>query len=350
MDKPFDVAVSSTADKDRRTLVSLLVFERNLGGWKPLNDRFAKALPGEKVQVRLDRTKVPDSVTVTHSQWNLTGRKFKDYSASDASGKLEKFSDGDLAQEELKFYWVSPGDQQISAKLSCDGTVVTARMRLNVIQPVVTCTITDHGAAKFVPTVSDDNGHCGLYKNGPGANVGTAGISWAGQVDIPPEMNPGRAAKWTFVQLVTFSRDYTDPSGAKWSYPNNGNQGLDTSFPFAPRGRVGGVDQWSCEVPGETYDNPGSHINTSEHQQYRISNESFETYLMFHPHSEDSKWVPLSRFDWSYSITCTATSGIFGARFTTSGNTESIPTEGSTTWNHPEWTFAHKQEKMDPLR
>lgn len=109
--------------------------------------------------------------------------------------------------------------------------------------------------------------------------------------------------------------------------------------------------EWSSGVVGKSYDSPHHPISTSTHSEFRVSNEQFETYLLFNPKSEVSCWVPLLRFDWSYSLTCVKKTGlIFGDYLSVTEATQQIPDQGTETLNHPEWNSVIIGKDLQPQK
>ena len=81
--------------------------------WQPIKGQMAKALPGQKINLKPDFSRLPDSITVSNKSWVINGETFADYTASNATAQATPLVSTDYQSEEIHFYWANSGDRAV---------------------------------------------------------------------------------------------------------------------------------------------------------------------------------------------------------------------------------------------
>ncbi|MDR2755343.1 MAG: hypothetical protein LBC20_06515, partial [Planctomycetaceae bacterium] len=159
----------------------------------------------------------------------------------------------------------------------------------------------------------------------------SAGITWTANVTKPPIVGGGQIA---FNQLVngTYLRYIEGISAAveKACY-TNGNYVLDDTFPYS---NIVSVQNTliNDDSPG-TGELEETSSNFSQPFNKYTAHFSFQTYLIYQPAGNDSKWVTLGVIYWGWNATAVYSQGSWGV---TSGTTTGGGT-GTTTSILPTW-------------
>jgi hypothetical protein len=93
------------------TLLPVEISRDEEGGaeeWKSVDGPMAKALPGQKMNLKFDTSKLPQGMSVANYQWTITGGIFSDYSANNAIANKVNLAPSDLTGQEINFYWSQP--------------------------------------------------------------------------------------------------------------------------------------------------------------------------------------------------------------------------------------------------
>lgn len=234
-----------------------------------------------------------------------------------------------------------PKDSKGNAK---SGSVTVTAKPINFLKPKAT----NWGIKSGI--VRSPNGVTGLF-NVPGDTVYMDGQSWHDVVINVPSQFPG--GQFSFAQTLTSNRTvYRElPQGstasAYYVQTNNGVNGLDTIFPYftpftipnQPANKELAGDSPQVAVPGYnvTITVPSSDTGGTNWNKTTASDQ-FTTWLIYMPPGQNSIWVPLQNYSWSWSGTM-----MYDAGWTqTAGN----PTAGGTptasdTNTPPSWTIVH---------
>lgn len=291
------------------------------GNWQAMTGQLAKALPGQKINLRIKTSNLPAGVTLTDYEWVLPNKVFKDYEADQTHAKLTQMAAGDRDDSEVSFYFTDSGSKDIKVKCKVNGTASEFTTTLNVEKPTTSFT-TKLGATAF---------NAGPTKLGLFAAGGSAqGIDYTGKVTVPTGWPQGQ---WHWVQVVTPGRTKVDTSGATKPWSLNGQQVLDTTYPYepAPYG----------SHPGTT----GGYATNSQHTDYDAPattlpgwtsvtvSDSFQMFIMFLPDGQDSRYVPTQSVTWTWGGAAQLSNGSWS--LTAPTQSASPASENST---HPTWT------------
>ena len=254
--------------------------------WKPIEGQLAKALPGQKINLRLE---LAEGETSADFEWILPGTVFRDFTGTKAAGHLNPIEASDLNQQEVYFYWADCGSKTVRVKYKVEGMNRESEVTIEVAKPTATLTATTTGNASVIGPRPDVNDISNLY---------VEEISFTGSVNTAAEFGPGGIS--SFVQLVTMnSSRRLDPSQDDPTDKLDGGTYYDGGdYPYY--GNTFGVG-----VTGKTSDDPGIPLRTSlpviEGYRMYTADYTFSMYLMFTPPGNASRQVPLLKLPWSWN-------------------------------------------------
>jgi len=301
--------------------VQPIEIKRDIAGgevrWEPLTGRAAKALPGQKISLKLE---LPPGITASDYHWS-SSNWFKDYpEPTHNRGEKVPFEASDLTGEQMHYYWSGTGIKTVTVNCLINGERVFIQRNIDVVKPA--CTFD----ANQDPTVV-----------GPGWPY-RGKCSFNAEVDkLPATFSEG--GKWMFLQMVSTALLITPTAGP----PNKCNEYdgewcLDTRAEWAPTVNCAGTSKVSDGTPQSFSDNPNGGANeTIGTEQY---DDDFRTYVMFKSNEPEARWVPLKVIEWDMGFT-SAVTGSFGSeeqQYTSSYPQASRTLTGAETTLHPEWS------------
>ena len=186
----------------------------------------------------------------------------------------------------------------------------------------------------------------------------TDGQSWHDVVINVPSQFPGGKFSFaqTLISTLTVYRQLPQGSTASPYYvqTNNGVNGLDTIFPYftpfiipnqpANKELVGdspqvAVPNLNVTITVPPSDNGGTSWNKT------TASDQFTTWLIYMPPGQNSIWVPLQKYSWSWSGTMIYD---FGWTQTAGNPTAGATPTASNTDAPPSWTIVHSAN--DPFK
>jgi hypothetical protein len=300
------------------------------GNWQAMTAQLAKALPGQKINLRINPNKLPTGVVLSDFEWVLPNKVFKDYEADQAHAKLTQIDASDRKYAEMHFYFADSGNKDIKVKCKVNGTASEFSTTLNVEKPTTTFT-TKLGTTAFDGATT----RFGLFANA----TSSAGIEFIGKVNVPAGWPQG---KWHWVQLATPARTIIEADGTVRNWTINGKTVLDTDYPYEPA-------PYGAH-PGNTgaYPTGGQHTDTDSPStplqgKSKSAHDSFLMTIMFLPDGRDSRYVPTRSVTWSWG----ATANLVNGAWSLNGPNQSVAPSVETT-THPEWTKSSRSAVFVP--
>ncbi len=190
--------------------------------------------------------------------------------------------------------YMLPKDGNGNAK---SGTLTVTSKSVNFLKPKVTKWDITGG---WVQHYNSTTWGLAVDPNSPAAD----GMTWSNvTISVPTPFSGGQGC---FAQIVTPDHEvFQDGATNPITGPNNKKAGLDSGFPYGPA-----TGFWTVPAPGSDVDGPGitSRANLSGYEGYTkiYANDAFTTYVLYKPPSSGSGgpiWVPLSKYDWNFSVT-----------------------------------------------
>ncbi len=297
------------------------------GKWHPLAGKLAKALPGEKINLKIDTSKFPANVTVGNFEWILPPKVFKDFVADNSNGTLTAMAQADQTAADVHFYFADSGDKSITVKFKVDNTPIEATIQIKVEKPVSTFT-TEKGTVRLTA------GNIGQHALGYfGVNTQPYGVRFVGSVATPQAWSPGT---WSWVQLIKTRREFTNPPNGNSTHIGDGvSWKLDKSYPYSGGFVADG------QINRQIGDSPSEGADSLFRTTIRI-NDSFQTYLMFRPNGTDSRDVPMRKANWNWGGEATAADNWVAV----SNPVGEADAQGAENNNHPQWT-ANTEEDVE---
>jgi len=274
---------------------------------------------------------IPAGCTVSNYQWSVTGTTFQSWTA-DNSHTTEVDGPGPLTNPTASWFW----DDQKTAqdKVTCTVTVtppsgqglpfsLTVVKPVNVVVPSWTCTGTA-GTMQVNTLWGAGNGTDSCLWAGPASgSAKSVGMDWNATLSPLPAPFSGTGTL-ELVQTETPNSTYISTAGAKYKRSNNGQQGLDTFYPYP----------WvQSPSPYESNDSPGIDLTALSAASGQLQYQ-FVDCLMFKPPGS-SQYVPLATYSWSTPASSTASLTPAGTTpFTASNAFPSWPQNvGNGTWS-----------------
>lgn len=287
-----------------------------------ITDTNKKVLPGQKIILKCE---LP-TVTVQEYEWTLPGTTFKDYVANQSTGTLTPLAAGDKNQQIVRFYWADTGDaREVKCRVKVNNKWYDIKNKVDVKKPTSTLTATI-GEVKL----NGAGDRCGLY---PKAGQ-TDGLSFTGKVEVPTGFAEG---SWNWVQLVNDGLQRKLANGTVERGNNFGTYVLDNTYPYEPPpysahpGTAGGYATGEEKTNSDT---PSSGLDPNTLQS-KETHDNFQTFLMFLPPGEESRYVPVRKFTWWWKYKATTTAGVWSV---VAGSTGEDKTDSVETTSHPTWT------------
>jgi hypothetical protein len=306
--------------------------------WEKITGDLAKALPGQKINLKINQSRLPSSLVLSNFQWNLPPLVFKNFEANQQTGTLTDMGAGDINQPDVHFYFTNGGTKPVKLSATINGELIELNVSLEILAPDVNFTrILD--TVKLYTDPFTQSRRVGLVEKQwvvPDDHI-DHGIQWEGDVFVPAGWPQG---KWQWVQTGTPNITVTDNSGNALVYSTNGQTGLDTKYPAAPLpagshpGNAGGYPTGVPSDGSNTHgDSPSLVLTDLRDCSFAAS---FTTWLMFLPDGAESRYVPLKSMTWD--MNATAAKDLVSGEWSilSSGQNASLP---ETTTNHPTWNM-----------
>ena len=296
-------------------------------------------------------TGFPGNCVMTY-QWSVSGATFQMWSSQtpavgnnpynpDASYYVD--GPGVLTNATAGWYW---NDNVTKLEnVSCTATVtppagqsasITLSDQIEVWKPAVSAY--GNGGMMQVTNAYSSNGDywLGAYPTPGDTNPYDGGMTWIATVASP---NPALFGNGSLelVQLTTPGSSFTSTGGDKYRSSNNGQQGLDGSYPYP----------WDETTPKYSADDvPGMDVSSPMEGVIAYSaslQDSFVDYLMYLPPSS-VQYVPVAMFVWSTdgSATIPYSNGTYNWDYWIGGSAGSmtdsnsiqqfVPTNGFPVW------------------
>lgn len=295
-------------------------FERDLDvadeDWDRMHACLAEALPGERLNLRLNGSQLPDGVVISDFSWELPDKTFADYQANIQTATVTPVTAADTVYTEVGFYFADGGGKTLTVSCTANGVPLQFKTTLNLLKPY-------YDLSTRVGEVQIALGETAL-QCGSGGDSPLGGISFTGTVEVPNHFAPGQ---WQFVQLVSPMRSRKLLLGPVQNFSLNGTTVLDNTYPYS--------GPYMTEEVETDVDSPSSPL-TLELEEVTVGGDQFAMTLMFRPAGEASKYVPLAKARWHWQ-------GIAlrdGASWFLGGTpTPEVKVDGVTEESdHPTWT------------
>ncbi len=304
-------------------------------------------LTGQKVRASLNFTSpgsqsAPSEFTFGSWQWAIptAGMPFKDYVAGNYSGVKHELTAGDLDNPTFEFYTVDNGE--IEQELSFNIAPVGSTTLLGTGEVTVKSRKTE-SVRPELESYEAGLGSVNVHTYGPNTVLelaGSLGPSGAGSGirvrDIKYKVEHFELKGYGAVaQLITPSRQLTvqnfDGTTTLYTMDYSGMEGLDHSFPYKFD------DQWTLPALGSFRDSPGLNLSHLPNTIIGSANDSFKTWLMYRPLSNDSMptcWIPISMFTWMWTGTVDKR-----PKWTFTTRNQQISQWTANALDHPLWNF-----------
>lgn len=272
-----------------------------LGGATPNTDSSLNILIGQGCTGTLSAS----PATLSNYQWTIPGTVFNSFVVADdqSYGYVHNIFGDEYEKPNPHWHWSKDETVTVSctAQASVNGQAigtVTGQQQVKIWAPYYYFG-NDTGGV-FIDPYSPGNWLL-QARNIP--NTSPRGSNWQGRVTTPDLFSNNGYGAWHFVQIITPGRSKTLTGGGALNCTENGNVGLDTSYPY-PVGRSSDpflalLNGWSADdglhVTGDSprtgLDDTIAHANIDE---------NFSVYMMYLPPNSDSQWVPLHKFQWRW--------------------------------------------------
>jgi len=289
--------------------------------WNAVEGRMAKALPGQKINLKLDTSSLPPGFTITGHLWTIEGESFADYDANEFRAKLTPLTATEYTGEQLHFYWSQPGPHKVELYCRLNGSAATIPVTLDVVKPESTLTATMGPVAHIEDRIEP-----------------TGGARFQGKVEsLANEF--GSEGDWYYVQKVNDRSSFLiEDNGDNQTYVGNryGLDVLDSSCPYFPE--KGFLQTGRAAKTEDTAD-----LTLSGDAYWMRSDFDFEMYLMFRPPGANTRWVPLRVLNWEYEGEATRNGTTWSI---VPGSLKgAIEPSGLETFVHPVWDKNWRRHK-----
>ena len=297
--------------------------EGNGENWATISGDMAKALPGQRINLKPDFQSFPSGVAPSNYSWSINGMHFTSYYATNEKGQKSNLNEVDLTNERIRFYWSDPGIHEVTLSFLINGVTRSVSNRVKIIKPESRLNA-NIGQVSF----------SGLKDVELSGTI--AGILFQAKVEsVAAEFRS--EGRWHFVQVLN-SREKVITNADTFRFGNNyGKWVVDSTYPYA-QGASTGENSLCDDSPISTMDNA-----------YRrwITQDDFKMYLMFKPPGINTEWVPLKRIDWLWDWKTTKTDGIWSLD---SGAKAEVLNDGVGVddYIHPEWDGNYKPFSWNP--
>lgn len=277
----------------------------NIGGATPDSSGNLNILVGQGCTASL--SPMPNGCTVDSSSyhWSVSGTTFQSWTVSaDQSHTTEVDGLGTTTNSTASWFWndnLGSGKSQAET-VTCTATVtppagqgtafpITVTQKVTVYVPNWSCTGT--GGTMQVNTESPNGNGTDYYLYaGPASGSDTgSGMYWNATVSAPTAPVKFGAGVLELVQTETPNSTYTSLGGTVYNRSNNGQQGLDSQYPYG----------WLPQPTPPNYENGDSPVAVDLTTSSVFSAQlkpSFVDTLMYEP-PNSSQYVPLATFPWS---------------------------------------------------
>jgi hypothetical protein len=303
--------------------------------WQKITGGLAEALPGQKINLRINQSRLPSSIVLSNLLWSLPPPVFKNFEANQQTGTLTPLETGDLNQPDVHFYFTNAGTKTVSFGATVNGEAIALDVSLDVLEPVANFTrILD--TVKLYTDPFTQIRRVGLVEKQYVIDDIYFGIQWEGDVTVPAGWPQG---KWQWVQTGTPNISVTRNNGDPLVFSTNGQTGLDTRYPTAPLpkgshpGTAGGYPTGVYDRSDMFGDSPSLPLTDYRDCSYAAS---FTTYMMFLPDGTESRYVPLKSMAWNMHVTAAKDTQSGEWSISSSGQDAQLP---ETTTTHPNWTL-----------
>ena len=334
--------------------------ERSIQGsgiWTLVEGQTAKALPGQKINLRLQDLYLslygPPGVTLNDWQWDIPDKSFRDYVVvfsdidSATSGILTPFDKTETycKEKDIYFYWSTSGAKPPNVGFEVlvgsepfGHTSSTATMLVEKVDSRLTTKTGENKVAVLPPPFPEVQAF-GFFSKAVGGDK--YGIDYTGSVTTPSGWPAG---KWNWVQLVKSHREFHNTTGTHTGMGDGTTSKLDTFYPYKPEPYSG-----NPLVAGSYPADASEHIDhdlPSEPLFGRVSievHETFETYLMFLPPGSGSRYVPLQQVGWVWGGIVSSADG--WQAVTAQDQAAPVNPGGVEYSDHPQWDGNTKSDK-----
>ena len=285
------------------------------GNWQVMTGQLAKALPGQKINLRINTKTLPASVAISDFDWVLPNKVFQEYAADQKTGKLTEIPDADRKTAEMHCYFADSGRKRFTVNCKINGAPAVFSTTINIEKPTTTFTA-NIGVTKI-------NGSLLILTDPFGSSHG---ISFTGKVTVPAGWPKG---KWRWVQLLTPMDTKVDTEGNTKTFSLNGTKCLDTTYPYKPTGGL--IDWYETNIEKTDTDTPQQGLLGFKSVDIK---ESFQMFIMFLPDGKESRYVPTKSVIWSWGGLAKLSDG---GEWSLTSPIQFLDKETDNA-NHPQWS------------
>ncbi len=252
----------------------------------------------------------PSPCGLSNFQWNVSGTTFESWGvASDANNQSHTVKvDAIPATNPTQWYWNDLANASETVK--CTVTVappanqgspfnltVTAPKPVSVWVPGWSCS--GNGGTMQINSLhgGGNAGDLWLYAGPASGSTTGRGMDWTATVSASAAPVPFGTGVLEMVQTETPNSTYTSTAGIKYKRSNNGQQGLDSAYPYP----------WQSPPPSppsyESGDSPGIDLTLLSAASGQLQYQ-FVDCLMYEPPGS-TQFVPLATFPWSTNASST---------------------------------------------
>jgi len=296
--------------------------------------------------------------------WTVSGTKFQDWQPTtpanpnatpptSANSQASYYVDGPgpLTNSTAHWYWNDAAAAQET--VTCTATVtptdgktapfsVTATQKVKVQVPTWQASGTG-GYMQVNAGAANQNGALCLYAGPPPGQSG-GGMNWTARSFTPQTPVAFGTGTLELVQFWTPNMSYVNNTGVgvpgvTHPDPDNGQTGLDTSYPYPGSAYTEGS---IMSPPYTSNDSPTFPLDSSIASV--MMQHQFNDFLLYQPPGSDVRWVPLATFTWSTNGSATMPGTGWASYAATYGSDSAGTVTPSATmpftaWNkHPSWT------------
>lgn len=267
--------------------------------WEPIAGQIAKALPGQKINLRIDPTVLGYGFSFSDPLWSAPSKSFKDYRAGQNEAVLTLLNQDDLNQDTASFYFGTPGSKEVTVAFKINDESFELKAPLQVDAPIAAFARVVGSIKKITDIFGNER--IGLYEQYPYTHEDDIyyGINCFGSVILPSEGDEGH---WNWVQTVTPNVTLVDKQNITMVLTDNGQFGVDGRYPAAPLptgdhpGNAGSHVTGAPSSPSNQFGDSPS-VGLTDFKSFTFAAE-LTTYLMFLPDGEESRYVPLKSMNW----------------------------------------------------
>jgi hypothetical protein len=293
------------------------------GNWTSISGQGTKALPGQRINLRVYVSSVPVGVYYNNFEWTLPDKTFKDYVPTSTTGTLTQMSAGDKQGVSCSFYFADAGSKNIVVNFQINGQPASLNTVIDVQAPIATMDPATTGQMGMVPVAP--NGQQNVYYGLIGNASNQHGIDFSGSVQVPQGFEQGQ---WCYAQVIKTTRTRVTATGAQEKWSLNGKDCVDNSFPYEPPFVTGPATQRVDDSPIDP---------VPPLQNFTCSN-NLTMYMMFKPAGNASRWVALKSITWGFGYSMSL---VFGTQDyipnPAPANQLQAPASPQSVTTQPEW-------------